>query len=102
MDRQYLQRVGPCVAMPPPKVPLPGVVVDVNSVDADGGEVVVDPFGHVGLAVLHDGTDSDSEVVCVAAVAAVVDDVVDVRMRWFRSMCSLIIDAPAGSWQPDY
>ena len=84
--------------MPPPEVPLPGVVVDVNSVDANGGEVVVDPFGHVGLAVLHDGADSDGEVVCVAAV---VDDVDDVRMRWFRSMCSLIIDAPAGSWRPD-
>ena len=95
MDRQYLQRVGPRVAMPPPEVPLPGVVVDVNSVDADGGEVVVDPFGHVGLAVLHDGADSDGEVVCVAAV------VDDVRMRWLRSMCSLIIDAPAGSWRPD-
>ena len=59
--------------MPPPEVSLPGVVVDVNSVDADGGEVVIDPFGHVGIAVLHDGADSDGEVVCIAAV---VDDVV--------------------------
>ena len=64
--------------MPPPEVPLPGVVVDVNSVDANGGEVVVNPFGHVGLVVLHDGADSDNEVLCVAAV---VDDVEDVRMQ---------------------
>ena len=60
--------------------------------------MAVDPFGHVGLAVLHDGKDSDGEVVCVAAV---VDDVDNVRMQWFWSMCSLIIDAPAGSWRPD-
>ena len=69
--------------MPPPEVPLPGVVVDVNFVDADGGEVAVDPFGHVGIAVLHGSADFDGEVV---------DDVDDVR---------LLMTLPAGSWRPD-